>query len=876
MNRKVITQLWLCLLCLLPGRAVAQTLEYWFDDHYDLRSTTSIATSDAEQELSLDLRDNTKFPFGLHRLNMRVFIGGKPSAVYTSHVLKLSAGKASRIEYWLDDDMGNSKTIDGEISNDGNAFQFIGELDLSDATPGHHRLYYRAVSNSKRTATAVSCTPSMVKSRYYVENPENLKVTKYSITVDNEEPLILDIPSPQGTITIPYTLDARRFSTGVHNLTSKFWNSLGLNVTDQSTFTVVEQETPSIILTATTEDCNVKLAFNSIPNDVHYIVVRMDESGKTRKVYETYNSNYPNRISVVDNPVAGSYTYFVRAAYTDIDENQHVISSNEQSLSLEGHDAAPQGRIVGRVFFGEQGIDLISAVRMIYAEFSDGDEKARIEPNGSFYRDGIPLGTKLTISIPDDDYFTYEKLELEVTENTRNEVQIIKATRQTDNSVQLSNTNHDLVITSLRVSESQDNFELQVQNITGQIWRGSVKLIAVRTKDLEKSSSSQMSNFPLSAFKTYYDAGSTNINYIPNGDIQPINIKITGIPSIDDGETYSFFIVSSERGKDNSLKLLDCSKSTSITNPFTMWIEGDDDFNYYAYRNKQMLNDGVAEILSMMKTMDKGVGPFTFALKDLEDDLRQYEIDHEFDGLFGNLPDILKDVSVDLRNAVADVKEFTDLIGSAKNFFDYVNTFEIFNGNDYTAKFTKLSQIVTDWAFDGNPFAKIYSQYFEAVDHAYDVANGWSKHFNDLLLGRKFDDHEVIIEVDVDGYWGNLLNSFHAKDVQEKIVKAELHMRQNDNWSHRLYTPKLSGSDVFLEYAYDLPSSSPHQEFRTDIPIDEFYMDVYWEGDLMTTVWLLDDTKVEYTLGRYRVKFKSSASHARNLIEGLHWQPLKN
>ncbi|MBR5061735.1 MAG: hypothetical protein IKX24_06285, partial [Prevotella sp.] len=146
MSRKITIPLWLCLLCLFPRLTMAQTLEYWFDDHYDLRNTTSIAASDAEQELNLDLRDNTKFPMGFHKLNMRVTLAGKPSAVSSSAVLKLAAGKISQLEYWVDDDIANrkitnSKTISGKASNDGGStYQFFNDLDLTDVTPGYHRL----------------------------------------------------------------------------------------------------------------------------------------------------------------------------------------------------------------------------------------------------------------------------------------------------------------------------------------------------------------------------------------------------------------------------------------------------------------------------------------------------------------------------------------------------------------------------------------------------------------------------------------------------------------------------------------------------------------------------------------------------------------
>ena len=93
-------------------------------------------------------------------------------------------------------------------------------------------------------------TPVVLHSKYNVEAAD-LKVTRYSVAVDDEAPLELEVPSPRNEIALPYTLDARRFSAGNHTLKTKFWNSVGVNVTDQSTFKVVAQETPSITLSAT-------------------------------------------------------------------------------------------------------------------------------------------------------------------------------------------------------------------------------------------------------------------------------------------------------------------------------------------------------------------------------------------------------------------------------------------------------------------------------------------------------------------------------------------------------------------------------------------------------------------------------------------------
>ena len=49
------------------------TLEYWFDDMYDQRVHTPFDAGNGKmQELTLDLRSNTTFPMGFHKLNLRV------------------------------------------------------------------------------------------------------------------------------------------------------------------------------------------------------------------------------------------------------------------------------------------------------------------------------------------------------------------------------------------------------------------------------------------------------------------------------------------------------------------------------------------------------------------------------------------------------------------------------------------------------------------------------------------------------------------------------------------------------------------------------------------------------------------------------------
>ena len=247
MSRKIIISIVACLLCLLPNLSMAQTLEYWFDDQFDQLSTTTIATSEAEQELSLDLRNNTKFPYGFHKLHMRIIIGGKPSAVYSTGVLKLAAGKATKLEFWIDGDRENITTIDGKLANNGKDYIFINELNLGDISPGYHRLYCRPVSNSKITTGAITSVPIIVKSLYSNIDPAEVTVTEQAYWIDNEEPEIVTVAHPRNVITQPYKFDTRNLSEGQHTLYMQFGNSAGIwNGPVSTTFTKTKYEPPVI------------------------------------------------------------------------------------------------------------------------------------------------------------------------------------------------------------------------------------------------------------------------------------------------------------------------------------------------------------------------------------------------------------------------------------------------------------------------------------------------------------------------------------------------------------------------------------------------------------------------------------------------------
>jgi len=215
--------------------ATSSQMEYWFDDNIGLKESIDISNTEGEQEFNLDLRDNTKFPMGFHKLNIRVTMEGEgESAVYSSPVLKLSAGTATSLEYWIDDDIAHSHTFEGHLASDGKDYLFVSDLDLGDISPGHHRLYCRAVSSSKRTVSAVTMVPILVK----LQNNTDAKITHYSISIDNTPPVTFQVDSPAEEVVVNRTIDASSLDNGEHDLSMTFWNDAGNSVNDKSKFIV--------------------------------------------------------------------------------------------------------------------------------------------------------------------------------------------------------------------------------------------------------------------------------------------------------------------------------------------------------------------------------------------------------------------------------------------------------------------------------------------------------------------------------------------------------------------------------------------------------------------------------------------------------------
>ena len=200
------------------------TLEFWFDQNFDKKSTIPIdVTSEGEQVLSLDLADAVAFPYGLHRLNMRVVAnGGQYSPIYSSLVMRLPDGQKKELIYWLDDDYKYGRHVIKAKTSDGKSATFNTTLDLSSVASGMHRFKYRIATNGFDDGVVYE-VPILVTKRYNSQG--EVFVVGESHWVDDVSPMEYSVSNPQSIIIKSYTLDPSQYSVGQHAFHVQYKNS---------------------------------------------------------------------------------------------------------------------------------------------------------------------------------------------------------------------------------------------------------------------------------------------------------------------------------------------------------------------------------------------------------------------------------------------------------------------------------------------------------------------------------------------------------------------------------------------------------------------------------------------------------------------------
>lgn len=931
----------------LPTGQTNGLLEYWFDDNYSQRKTFTLSATDGtEQGFELNLSD---FQQGLHTLKMRVSAPLKGlSAIYSATVLKVSFNTVDRLEYWLDDDFAGRKTLTGTAASQGTLFledldfsnlstgvhrlscralnegcttatpitsalvlvhrgtgktleywfdndrshvytlagkeldsqiAFAGNLVLDGVAPGHHRLYCRTVSSDGTTHGAITSEPIIVHSRYNVDGTQE-KVVQYAFSVDNEERVVRNVLHPSYEIDLPYTYDASHLSVGDHTLKATFWNSLGAATTEVWPFNVAKVERPEIALTATEKDGLVTLQFNSVPNDVRYRVWRKAGEDEWRKVV-SIQSSYPNAVQFVDNPVAGTYAYRIQAAYLDANGENQKFYSNEATVSVTAsqESTAKLGGIVGRILFDGEQTAMVPMNLALDVKFSDG-VTVRAQSNGMFRRDGIPVGTTLSMTIDNNAYYTFDRPTVTVSEESRNELCAIRATSVSEKPVQPENIGYELVITS-PITGIPQAFNFTVKNESGSVWTGNIDLIAIRKKD------DKGKGITYAATDSYYKVGTYAIRNLERGKSQDVSIQVTDFPSIKENTPFLFYIVSeSNRAKGSYVPLQ--SSHADVTNPKELLMaantQQDPDYSEFIVDE---VDACIAEILSTMKTMDKIGGPLSAAIAEASDAISRYERDKDVEGLFGNLPDLLKMFSHDLKAAIKDVKDVTDAVGKVKKFYDTMNAFKDFQSADDFTKFMTLSKLVFEYS--GLPFAQIYSTYFEVAKVCVDKIMAYQKQLYEIERSNSFYEDYIVFKIQVakkDAWyrpeWSALpWMYFRGSDVASQIRNVNIHLcsyhsvvtGNNGVWAHGTYEPDFAASEYNAAVLRRVSRSG--QNFME--PTQRFWAEIEWKNGRKSVVPLLYDDIVDIGGSRAKpvitVTFQSESSSVDSMADIIYLKP---
>lgn len=893
MSRKITIPLWLSLLCLFPRLTMAQTLEYWFDDHYDLRNTTSIAASDAEQELNLDLRDNTKFPMGFHKLNMRVTIAGKPSAVTSSAVLKLAAGKISQLEYWVDDDIANSKitnskTISGKASNDGGStYQFFDNLDLTDVTPGYHRLYYRAVSNSKRTTSAISMTPIMVKSMYSQENTGDLTVTEQAYWFDDEEPEIISVADPKNVISYekqPYTFDTRKLEDGQHTLHMQFANSAGVwSETESSTFTKTRVNAPMIAVNASVEEGVVTLKFNSLPYGQRYIIHRKYPSGKEYKVGDIPYFTYPAALQSTDTPAPGTYTYYVEGFYTDADGEIQRIYSGDVPVTVEKAAKTLERGSVSVQLLQNGQKPKNNCLSIVYVNGERVNDSGLAY--GYFQLNNQPYGKELTIRVENSQWH-YNDVTVIMNENIDKQKLTINSTEEIVDEEQPENDSFDLFLTS-NIELTPNGLEMEVKHKSNKPWTGNIIVKMINKNDKEfwdKEFSGEGHSYWYYMSPFHRDAGVGGVyQYVtvanmevslPDNKYHVLSLPFVDLPKKTKNEDYEVYVYSVKKNTEQEKELMsNIYKFPCILtfNPSEYGL-GDgfvDYMNAYAF------------VMKYMKKFSAWGDPLKLAWDSTSDEFKNYLKDLEkHEWTFSELNEQVVDISIKsagmLLNSIFEdmhkaIKKHTNSIKGNEIYVIHKGIENLYNAikgiceasqADDNHKFFDFAKLVLKYGAKNDPVVSVYKSYLEVGDKMASAVEDFSNTISGYYIWNRLVTGKGIYKIkirkyDNDGFAGyfpgrdfypeNGSNNKH--DGQIKSINIQLINQANGqkaesvSFKHELENYDTYNMGITLkDVVFDREDFYADNESGT-----EAWMTITWNNNRVTHVPLLnpDFVKIE-------------------------------
>lgn len=913
MSRNIFIKLVVCLLCQLPALSFAQSLslyEYWFDDNFSGRQSGSLSGTNTVLSLSVDTE---QLDDGVHKISFRARQSdGNYSAVTSSLFLKLSAGKATQLEYWVDGDYANVRTIEGTPTEDGTGYKFINDLDFGTIAPGHHRLYFRPVSNSKITVGAVTSMPIIVKSRYNIDI-EDVKMKSFSISVDNEEPVTVNVNKDNELILNPYILNVRDLNIGNHTLKTHFWNTANAGVALEQNFTVNAIETPTITLTAQENDGQVTLKFNSIPNDVRWGILRTDINGVTAKIDGKTESCYPSEITSVDNPPAGSYKYKVRGYYMDADGTKKTVNSNEVDVAVVASQNGPFGKISGNIrntngdaMFGESWEVTFSDGVTIKADFA-----------GCYFRDNIPVGTVLEITAKSWD-FSCKPVTITVKEGTN----LVFNTATFDEELMRSRYTSDLQFDSFVEVEPGLHLKFKVKNRTRLPWRGKLCVVTGRKE--------YMDNPPKIPFEqtdwtpeTQQLAGSVapftvinNIQYdysemicLSPGESKDVfishHIPLTIPPSSKD-ELYYFIVQSID---EYGTKLVAVNDDYNIKeNPLVQLVNnGEYDLNRQFEEDIESCIALVMGICSTVIEFDGKLGDMSRCMQEMKEtlgySLDYYQLAYKIDSastyshILDEIPEwhfyhilygedrrflgMVNSVRDNIAKEVRACKNTLKYLKDVKKCIDLVKGYNQWESMNEMDRIGAIADKILNLAEKKIPFANILKMYLDVTKNTIHNINGlaekwYSNHDYDTFYngyGEIYSSSNFEFNIKVKRKtW--ISTTFAAKKVKDCIFSVEIncvgHLAGNDPLKcTATYTPEVIDDKLRLR-RINITGDPP--SIGGLIPIEDMWMTIRWSNGRVSYVPIRKSNDVigngvKHDKNHYTITFQSATTDPEHMAD---------
>ena len=807
----------------------AKWLEYWFDgDRANAkRFEGHLAASGDAYVFNCDV-DVSGLSVGNHQLYYRAVSddGLVSTSVSVSPFLKLVTGEAKWLEYWFDGDRANMKRIAGNKASDGNGYVFNNELDVAGLDPGHHRLYYRAVSDDGRVSTSVSTSSVVVKLLAEMNSVSDAVVTNFSVSVDGDTRISAPVDRIDAIANINRNIDLRDLSVGEHNLKLKVWNSKRGSVTLDTIFQVTEPEPPVIQLTANESGGLVYLRFNAIPNDVAWRLERTDANGVVSTVRVAKENNYPETIYVVDDPANGTYTYQAKVFYTDSEGKRVSLPevSNSVNVTMTNASQVRYGTISGIVKVTEG----IGTEHSWVVSYSDHVESDKIDKWGTFVRARVPVGTVIDITAIDKggEGFEFDKKTIVVKEG-RNDVVITGKV----NVEKLRNSyDKDLAFASRMDFTPGQYMKVKVKNISGKTWNGKIKLLSVKKTHIDKdidplgiagsgqtevgagSVLPQMASF--SMYADYDVAYSERFSLAKNGEKEihlPHNLKsMRG----DEDEMYYFFVYSVDDNKKESIVAVNRDYNIK-ENPIMQLVEK----NMMAAAEQQVLEEDIEYavniILSMMKNtkeLDERLGSlekgYTFLKSTMEDEVIDYALRcNSFEKLKERYPkdgvmnivyetdlaylDIVHSIRDSIASLVRTSGDILGVIKDAKKALDFIKIVEnAWNNYNDLERAAFVAQKILD--LSNAPFTPILQTYLDITKTTVNNILYLTEKYDKLYNFRDFYENKYIFQIRVEQGHRNWLSLndwiingenwgpyFLPSEVAHKIDKVEVYCDAN-------------------------------------------------------------------------------------------------